>query len=149
MVFSRVDQKYTKETIGPKVSEKVLFVLIVFSETTGPIGIKFSRNVYLMVLWKVNVFFLVDQKYIKETRGPKVSKRVLFVLIVFSETTGSIGTKFGRNVYLMVLWEVNVFLGCSEVHKRNQRPKGVSNYVVWFFLCYSYSITTNLNLQLT
>jgi hypothetical protein len=50
MVFSRVDQKYTKETIGPKVSEKVLFVLIVFSETTGPIGIKFSRNVYLMVL---------------------------------------------------------------------------------------------------
>jgi hypothetical protein len=45
-------------------------------------------------------FFLVGQKYTKETRGPNMSKSVL---IIFSETTGLIGTKLGRNVHWMIL----------------------------------------------
>jgi hypothetical protein len=35
-------------------------------------------------------FFLVDQKYIKETRGSKVSKRILFVLIVSLKPLGQL-----------------------------------------------------------
>jgi hypothetical protein len=42
------------------------------------------------------MFFLV-QKYAKETRGPKMS------IIFFSETTPTITTKLGRNIYWMVL----------------------------------------------
>ena len=45
-----------------------------FSVITGPIRANLSRNVHWMVPYKVYVF--VDQKYTKETRGPKVSKRV-------------------------------------------------------------------------
>jgi hypothetical protein len=42
---------------------------------------------------KMVCFFLVVHKYTKETRGSKVSKRVLSVLIFFSETTVPVATK--------------------------------------------------------
>ena len=38
-----------------------------------------------MVPYKVYVFFYVDQKYTKETKGPKVSKRVCPYIFVFDE----------------------------------------------------------------
>jgi hypothetical protein len=46
------------------------------------------------------MFFLDDQMYTKETRGPNVSKSV--VLMVSSETTEPIGNKLGRNVHWIV-----------------------------------------------
>jgi hypothetical protein len=49
------------------------------------------------------MFYLVDSKYIKETRGPKGIKRCFLFLIFFSENTGQIGTKLGGNVDWMVL----------------------------------------------
>ena len=51
------------------------YILISFSETTGPIGTKLGRYVHWKVPNKVYVF-VVDQKYTIETRVPKVSKRV-------------------------------------------------------------------------
>jgi hypothetical protein len=47
-------------------------MLIFFSETTGPIETKLGTN----VRWMFMFMFFVDQKYTKETRGPKVSKSV-------------------------------------------------------------------------
>ena len=129
MVFSGVDQKYTQKTRGPKVSEKVLFVLFVFSETTWSIGTKFSRNVYLMVLWKVNGFFLVDQKYIKETRGSKVSKRVLFVLIVSLKPLGQLEP----NLVGMFIWwfyEKWMFFLDDQMYTKETRGPNVSKSVV-------------------
>jgi hypothetical protein len=82
------------EKRGPKMSIRVLFLLIVFSEI---IGTKLGRNAHWIVC---ECFFFVDQKYTKETRGPNVSKSV--VLMVSSETTGPIGNKLGRNVHWMV-----------------------------------------------
>jgi hypothetical protein len=48
-------------------------ILINFSKTIGPMGTKPGMNDHWMVPYKEFVFF-VDQKYTKETRGPKVSK---------------------------------------------------------------------------
>jgi hypothetical protein len=99
--------KSTQKNQRPKCWKKCV-VLMVSSETAGPIGNKLGRNVHWMVRWEVNGFFY-DQKYTKETRGPKVSKSVLFVIIVFSETTWIIGTKLGKNVHWKILWKLNVF----------------------------------------
>jgi hypothetical protein len=60
-----------------------IYILIFFSETTELIGTKLVRNGHWMVSYKV---FFVDQKYTKETRGPKISKRVcayIWVYIVY------------------------------------------------------------------
>ena len=49
-----------------------LCILIVFSETTGPIGTTFGIHFY----WIIPTKFMgvsVDEKYTKETRGPNVS----------------------------------------------------------------------------
>ena len=51
------------------------YILINFSKTIGPMGTKPGMNDHWMVPYKEFVFF-VDQKYTKETRGPKVSKMV-------------------------------------------------------------------------
>ena len=59
-----------------------IYILIFFSETTGPIGTKLGRN----VLWKSGIsskkcMFFVNQRYMKETRGPNVSKGMLSVFV--------------------------------------------------------------------
>ena len=52
-------------------SSVYFYILIFFSETTGPIRTKFERNVLWMVpYWKFMFFYLSE-----ETRGPMVSKR--------------------------------------------------------------------------
>ena len=69
-----------------------------------------------------------------------------FYILIFSETTGSIGTKLGRTVHWMIPYKVYVFCG-SAVHKRNKRNKGVKkgmsiymgvNYLlfIWFLSGY-------------
>jgi hypothetical protein len=40
----------------------------------------------------------VGRKYTKETIGPKISKGCCLFLTFFSETTRTIGNRFGRNV---------------------------------------------------
>jgi hypothetical protein len=41
----------------------------------------------------------VGRKYTKETIGPKISKGCCLFLTFFSETTRTIGNRFGRNVH--------------------------------------------------
>jgi hypothetical protein len=105
-----------------------------------PLG-QLEPNLVGMFIWwfyeKWMVFFFGWSEVHKRNKRFKGVKKGIVCFNRFSETTGSIGTKFGRNVYLMVLWEVNVFLGWSDVHKRNKRPKGVKNYVVCFFVLYT------------
>ena len=45
------------------------------------------------------MFFVVDQMYTKETIDPEVQKGCCLFLIFFSEFTGPIGPKVGRNVH--------------------------------------------------
>jgi hypothetical protein len=99
-----------------------------------------------MVLSNVFVFVFVDRKYTKETRGQKVSNRVLFVESLFFYQSWSL-------FFLFFCW--------SEVHERNKRPKGFKQSVVcgefiflpilitFFSLCsfikwYLYSMVTKL-----
>ena len=49
------------------------------------------------------------------------------ILIFFSDTTGPIGTKLGRNVNWIVLWQV-----WPKIHKRNKMSKCVKKGVVCF-----------------
>ena len=42
---------------------------------------------------------VVDQKYTIETIGRKISKGCYLFLTFFSETTRTVGNKFGRNVH--------------------------------------------------
>ena len=62
------------------LSSVSFYILIFFSETSGPIGTKLGRNVHCMVPYKVYVLF-VDQKY---TREKEVSKRVCPYIWVLS-----------------------------------------------------------------
>ena len=45
------------------------------------------------------MFFVVDRMYTKETIDPEVQKGCCLFLIFFSEFTGLIGPKVGRNVH--------------------------------------------------
>ena len=67
-------------------SSTVCFYILIFSETTGPIGTKLGRNSLDDPL-KINGFFFADKKYTKETKSSKVSKGCGVFVIFFSETT--------------------------------------------------------------
>jgi hypothetical protein len=67
---SKTYKQYTPIYMHSSLS---IYILIFFSETIELIGTKLVRNGHWMVSYKV---FFVDQKYTKETRGPKISKRV-------------------------------------------------------------------------
>jgi len=73
ITHKKVDKR-NKRHKGVKI---MLSSFNLFFETTGPIGTKLGRNVH----WKV--LFCIDRKYTKERTGPKVSKRVLYVELLF------------------------------------------------------------------
>jgi hypothetical protein len=62
--------------------------------------IPFFHNFELLVGMFITVmFFVVDRMYTKETIDPEVQKGCCLFLIFFSEFTGLIGPKVGRNVH--------------------------------------------------
>jgi hypothetical protein len=82
------------------------YILIFFSETTGPIRTKLGRNVHWMNLKKLRIFFLGGGVMIgstqKKKEAQKYQKGCLF-FIIFPETARPIGTKLYMNVHWMVL----------------------------------------------
>jgi hypothetical protein len=75
------------------------YILIFFSETTGPIATKLGRNVHLIVPYKVYVFLLITE----ETRGPKASKMVCpYIWVVKYLNTGTNQLAIG--------WEITIFI---------------------------------------
>ena len=84
-------------------SQSVNFYILIFFT-----GTRLGMNVHWIVSQRF-FFPLIDRKYTKETRGPKkMSERMSSVSILFSETTGPIGTKSGRNVQCIVIQKVYV-----------------------------------------
>ena len=64
------------------------------------------------------------------------------ILILFSETTGAIGTKLGMNVLCMFLSKLTFLLLIEYMRKK--RPKGVKEGVYCFYMWRVY-FSTNLN----
>ena len=96
------------------------------------IGTKFDMNVHWMVLYKVHVFSSPDPNGFFEVlpsvgvwRCHRTSLFVnIYILMLFSETTGPIRTILGRIVHWVVLKNI-MFFSWLEVRKRNKRPKDI------------------------
>jgi hypothetical protein len=91
--FIFVDQMYLRDK-SPNVTNKLLSFFYIYLKPLG----KFEPNlVGMFIVWTSRIFtlFLLKGSTQKKQRGPKVSKRVLSVLIIFPETT--------KNVHWIVL----------------------------------------------
>ena len=78
----------------PKGVEKGVVRFESLSKTTKPMWNQTWKECSLLLC-----FFVVDRMYTKETIDPEVQKGCCLFLIFFSEFTGPIGPKVGRNVH--------------------------------------------------
>ena len=93
---------------SPSLSWSVnIYILIFFPETTWTIGTKLNL-VWMFIGWSLHSYvFIVDQKYTKETRGPKVSKGCVHI---YAYTLLFIW-------FLKIKGFINVFLNKNPFHR--------------------------------
>jgi hypothetical protein len=87
------------------------YICIFFSETTGPIGTKLSRNVHWMVLYKVYDFLLIRSTQ-KKQEAQRCLKGCIHINEYISEknNSGSVKSTFIHPKQMVSIWYLELHL---------------------------------------